>query len=331
MILFQGCSKIPNAQKKTSIDPTLPVVVINGTLKDMNAIAFEWKPLDDPRIKGVYIYRNDPKTADKKLLFLDAVENRFATHYVDTSVEPGTLYHYRFASYNAKKEQSKPSKDIIATTLPQLESVSYFTSIDAMPRTAKLIWRPHTNAKVISYILERKSGNDAKYKKIATIKGRLNAEYIDHNLKDNKIYFYRLFAHTFDDLTSKASAEVRVTTKELPKKVQVISATADLPRKITLAWRPNAEKDIAYYKIYRNESASGSFDYHVKLNQAYFTDKITEDGKSYFYQITAVDTDGLESPNSELLKGKTPERPMAPQITSATISAILESSIFPVP
>ncbi|MDD2949544.1 MAG: hypothetical protein PHU29_02025, partial [Sulfuricurvum sp.] len=54
-------------------------------------------------------------------------------------------------------------------------------------------------------------------------------------------------------------------------------------------------------------------DYYVKLEATTFTDKITEDGKFYFYKVTAVDKDGLESPLSPVAtQGSTLSKPQTP-------------------
>jgi len=321
LILFNGCSKSPALPVTVKIDPTLPTVIINGTLQDRNAIAFEWKAVADPRVKGFYVYRNDPVYKSKKLNRIDAIANRYATHYVDNTVTSGVTYQYRFSAYDDKGSESTAGKTITVTTLPALEPVSFFASTGSLPRTAKLIWRPHTDSDVKGYTLERKTAEEGtKYKKIATIKGRLNAEYIDAKLKDNQIYYYRLIAVTSDKQSSKPSAVVKVITKVLPMKVRAISATQNQPKQITITWQANSEKDLSFYNIYRSEDAKKGFDYHVKLHETQFTDKINEDERSYFYKISAVDSDGLESPLSEAFKGSSLSRPATPFITSAIVA-----------
>ena len=320
LILFSGCSKNLTATKTLKIDPTLPVVVINGSISDMNAIAFEWKALQNERVGGVYVYRSQPDGEDKKLHRIDAVESRFTTHYVDTKVKPGTAYQYRFSTFDKAGNESKAGKTINVSTLPLFESVSFFDSIDAMPRSAKLIWRPHTNINVNQYYLQRKTHKeDSKFKTIAKIKGRLNAEYIDMDLRDNEIYSYRLYAVTFDDIVSKPGKPVQVSTKPLPQQVKHLTATPDQPKQVSLTWNASPEKDIAYYKVYRSSRSGGGFDYHVKLHETHFIDKISEDETSYFYKVTAVDTDELESPMGNPVKGSTLKRPIAPVVTLALI------------
>jgi fibronectin type 3 domain-containing protein len=57
------------------------------------------------------------------------------------------------------------------------------------------------------------------------------------------------------------------------------------------------------------------------LYSNHFVDKVGEDGVHYFYKVTQVDNDGLESPieNSAIAMGTTLEKPVAPTIASATL------------
>ncbi len=73
---------------------------------------------------------------------------------------------------------------------------------------------------------------------------------------------------------------------------------------VSLFWPLNQEPDVAGYNIYRAESAQTPPAQWVKLNTqlhktASFRDDRVQVGKEYFYQVTAVDTYGNESPRSE--------------------------------
>jgi fibronectin type 3 domain-containing protein len=319
-ILFSGCAKQPTAPVEPVIDSSLPKVSVNGHIESMTTIAFEWKPLQDPRVKGYFVYRNNPEAEDKSLQRIATVQGRFVSHLTDTDLQAGTTYAYRFSSFNEKMQESDASKTFRVTTLPVLESVSFFDSIGNLPRMAKLIWRPHDDPSVKSYILERQTIEKAEWVQIATIKNRLNAEYIDTGLDNNRVYKYRLRAVTFEDIKSTPSTIVKVVTKPLPQMVQNLQATTAEPKKIRISWNENSENDLAFYNIYRSDSSNGNYDYYVKLNETEFTDEINEDGKNYFYQITAVDKDGLESPfQTNPVHGSTLAKPLTPSFIDAIV------------
>ncbi|RUM64918.1 MAG: hypothetical protein DSZ03_03525 [Sulfurimonas sp.] len=325
VLLFNGCSKTPSASHKAVLDSSLPIVSINGTLVDMNAIAFEWKPLQHPRVAGIAIYRNHPKKNDStKLHLIKRIYNKNVTHYVDTDVMPNTQYRYVFTSFNQDGAESHPSKTVKVSTLPLLKSVSFFSSIGNMPRKAKLIWRPHTNPKVVAYEIQRQTLDDPEWEIITTVKGRLNAEYIDEDLKDDKVYKYRIRAITFDHLKSRPSETVQVTTKPLPPTVTGVTATTEAVKQITISWTPSTDKEIDYYNIYRAVSSDGHFRRVKKTRQTSYVDRINKDGVGYYYRISVVDRDGLESQKSHpptygstLGKPKTPKNFKAELINNA--------------
>ncbi len=311
--LYSGCSKQPEVSAKVLIDNSLPTPVLNGHIGEMNAIAFEWQSISDSRVKGFYVYRSNPSEKNEKLHRIAKIETPYATHFVDQNLLPNSAYAYRFSSYNAKGIESLGSKTYRASTLARIASVSFFRSIGNMPRSAKLIWRPHTDTQIKGYTLERKRKIDSQFKEIANIKNRLTAEYIDTNLDDNEIYQYRLFAITYNDIKSVPSEIVTVVTKPLPEAILNIQATQTLPKKILLSWNPSQCENLSHYNIYRSSSLDGSYKYHVKLTENSFKDTIEDDGTVYYYKVTAVDEDGLESPLAKTaVKGMSLAKPKTP-------------------
>jgi len=322
LLVLSGCGgATPKPKEEVVIDATLPMVTLtkNGTVVDMNAIAFEWKSITDPRVKGIYIYKKNSDTKETKgeLAYYKTIESRFTTHYVDINVVPDTKYSYAFKTF-AKESEGVQSRVIVLNSLPVLESVSWIHSITDMPRSAKVIWRPHSNQKVKSYIIERKTLEDEKWSKLAVVEGRLNAEYIDLDLKDNFVYNYRVRVYTYDDITSSPSQIVKVITKALPKGISEITTTKNLPKKIKINWEKSKAKDFNLYYVYRSESVDGSYDLIATLHNNKLEDKIDEDGKSYFYRVSVVDKDGLESKHEKLsIQGMTLPKPETPDVVKA--------------
>jgi len=333
LVLLSACGG--GSPKPTQVDKTLPKVSINGYLSDMSAIAFEWKPLSDPRVKGVVVYRNDP-TADEpnKLHQIEMVEGNKVTHYLNDELQPETMYHYRFATYNGTGSSSLATKKINVMTKPLLHSVSFFSSTESMARAAKLVWRPHTNSSVVAYRLERRENGSEKWKKVATIKGRLNAEYIDQGLKDNTRYEYRLKAVTFDDIISKPSQSVAVVTKALPKSISQITATNGKAGFITVHWKDKNRVETSTYELYRSTSKTGSYKLRAKnLKTMSYTDKIAKPAQTYFYKVVSVTKDGLVGSLKEVTPamGSTLNAPRGPSnlvamVQNATVQLTWKSS-----
>jgi len=325
LLILSSCSGVsPSPKEEAKVDKTLPKIVLtkHGKIIGMTSVAFEWKSFNDPRVEGIYVYKKLPNTGKEstsELKYYDTIESRFKTHYVDTKVKPDTKYTYAFKTFS-KDAEGVMSKKIVLNTLPVLESVSWIDRITGLPRVAKIIWRPHSNEKVKSYIVERNTLEDEAWEKIATLKGRLNAEYIDENLKDNYVYRYRIKALTYDDILSTPSQIVKVVTKALPVSVSGIKATTTLPHEIKITWKKSKQKDFERYYLYRSSKINSGYEVIAKLYNNNFVDKIDKDGKSFFYRVSVVDKDGLESPHDkDSIQGMTLSKPNAPAIVEAKL------------
>jgi len=322
LLILSGCGSTPTPADKENavLDESLPLVTLtkNGTILGMKSVAFEWNSITDPKVKGIYIYKQVPNAEGKsELVYYTTIQSRFSTHYVDTAVKPDTRYTYSFKTFSEIGE-GRAGREIVVHTLPVIESVSWIHSITGMPRVAKIIWRPHSNQRVKAYMIERKTLEDEKWEKLDTITGRLNAEYIDEGLNDNFVYMYRLRAITYDGLTSTPSQIVKVVTKALPNPITNISATTNVANKININWDESVQEDFALYYLYRSENIDSGYELIAKLHNNTFVDKIKENGKRYFYRVSAVDKDSLESEHSKnSIQGMTLSRPEAPSIVDA--------------
>ncbi len=301
ILLISGCTSQVNLSKTKApkIDESLEVVDSASirSIADINAIAFEWRKVDDPRVIGYHFYRANMQEDGTKLKLINTIKNRYTTHYVDKNLEPNTKYVYKISAATDGKEESKTTDDYIVSTLPRFEGVSFIQAISNLPKQIKIIWRPHANERVEKYKVERSSPETSKWEELAIIEGRLQAEYIDLDLKNNVIYNYKITAQSFDGIDSLPSAIVKAQTKPLPEGILSLEATKDLPRKIALTWQASQTSDVIRYNIYRSISANHFFRKIKTVNEQTlsYEDFINEDGKVYFYKISSIDKDGLES------------------------------------
>ena len=319
LLLFSGCNGgLPTPSiGELKVDKKLPKIELtqNGLVVEMNEIAFEWKPINDPNVEGIKIYRS---VADSNATTLIAtIENGYSTHYVDLDVKPDTKYRYTFRTYRGDVVSPK-SKFITVFSKPPLPSVAWIYARNGLPRMAKLLWRPHSSQAVKYYIVERKTLDDDEWKEIARLEGRLQAEYIDTGLKDKYTYRYRVRVETFDGIVSTPSEIVKVVTKPLPPVVTGLQATTDLPKKIFLTWNKSNYKDFERYYLYRSDRKGGEYELIAKLYNNRFTDEVGEDGVKYFYKISQKDIDGLESKKDDyVVMGSTLPKPTPPTLEEA--------------
>ena len=310
-----GCSRSPDtpSQQASQYDASLPKIDTMRTLPDINEIGFEWTPIHDDRVEGYYIYRVEGGNSKR----IATIKDKYVSHYVDTKLKPETTYNYRMSTYSSSKKESEPSSMVSVTTTGTIESVPFLKAITGLPSRIKLVWRPHPMDRVESYIIERSELKSNEWKEIARIEGRLNAEYIDKDLKDNHFYRYRVKVKTYDGIISKPSDVVEATTKPLPKSVIGVGASTDLPKKIILKWEPVIQEDLSFYKIYRSSNSMMFYSYYGKTTATEFEDLINENGTNYYYKIVAVDVDGLESPEPKnAVMGTTLAALAAPKVSS---------------
>ncbi len=320
LLLFSGCNganPIPGIGQELKEDPKLPVIDLTarGLVVEMNEIAFEWKPVEDMEVEGIKVYR---AVEDANVTTLvKTIENRYSTHFVDLDVKPDTKYTYELRTYKGDAVSQK-SKKITIYSKPPLPSVSWIYAKNGLPRMGKILWRPHKNQAVEKYIIERKAIDDEEWERIATLKGRLQAEYIDTGLKDKHTYRYRVRVETFDGIVSTPSEIVKVVTKPLPPVVTGLQATTDLPKKIFLTWNKSNYKDFERYYLYRSDAKNGRYELIAKLYNNRFTDEIGEDGAKYFYKVAQRDIDGLESKKDDfIVMGSTLPKPYPPTFDEA--------------
>lgn len=303
-IFFSACAGVISTLDGE--DSTLPIVKNVKTLSDVGAIAFEWDKIDDERVSGIAIYKENKDGEFEEITYL---KNPKATHFVDENLIPETQYRYKFKT-TSKTHYSQDSDIITAKTSFIDEVESIFASND-YPKQVKLLFSPHPNPSISYYLIQREI--DGEFKTIALVNHRLLAEYFDNNLENGKSYKYRIIAIDHAKNPSRPSKVVTAHTKPLPPAPQNITASQNLPQKIHLIW--DKQSDIKSYNIYRSNSENGYFSRIATSKTNEYTDNINANSVSYFYKIDSIDNSDLQSVLSQAVKGKTKSPPKSPQIT----------------
>lgn len=313
-VVISGCV---SPSTPTQVNASLPTIQNLKTISDMTEIGFEWTPTPSPEVAGYYLYRSNPNENNGKMKVVADIKDRFASHHVDSNLAPETTYLYEMRTYNANKQISNSGVMISASTKALMDSVPFVRALTNLPERVKLIWRPHPDLRVASYIVEKADIGKENWRQIAEVKGRLNAEYIDDSVKSGRAYKYRVFVKTSTGTVSKPSAIVDSTTKPLPSTVTNIQASNNTPKKIILTWDSVASDDFGYYKIYSASNKFLPYTYLAKTKTNSYEDLINENGATRYYKITIVDKDGLESKRpEEAVAGSTLAAMEAPVVTS---------------
>ena len=86
---------------------------------------------------------------------------------------------------------------------------------------------------------------------------------------------------------------------------------------IELVWQQGEETDLAGYQVYRSDAREGTYVLLAEGIQAlnYF-DREAQEGKTWWYKITAKDQAGNESPFSDPVRAEKAKDTEAPEIVS---------------
>ena len=94
-----------------------------------------------------------------------------------------------------------------------LESVPFAQAIYGLPGRVKIIWRPHPDLRVSSYVIERRPKGSESWSSVKEVRGRLSAEYIDY-VDYGEGYEYRIVVKTGKGELSKPSAVIATAQAE---------------------------------------------------------------------------------------------------------------------
>jgi len=208
LITFNGCGAIKGLMTYGT-DPSLTSLSQVHALPMMNSVGFEWKKIDDHRIHGVNIYRGNMSQDTQSFKRIGTVGNRYATHFVDTHVNAESTYRYTFSTFALGKE-SRRTEPIEVRTHPAFSAVSFVKAYKVAPSVVKLLWKPHANPSINSYIVER-SVDGSEWKFVSQVQGQLMAEYIDTFVRGGRTYSYRIIAKSYDKIRAYPSQATKIT------------------------------------------------------------------------------------------------------------------------
>jgi fibronectin type 3 domain-containing protein len=344
----QGFANVPPFPVRiTTTGAPAPVQKLHASGGGLRHIQLFWDPSQDPTVKEYVIYRG--KTPAGPFRKIGIVSGREQQTYVDKGqpsgysrygvLEDNSTYFYTIRTRNVVGVESKDSPVVSATTRGKPQPPTDLRAFDRLPKKVPLSWTAPPDPEVVGYAVFRSLQAEGAFKQIDFVSGRQSQQYVDdgnwdHPLKNNTTYWYRLRSVNVVDAQSADSVTVHATTKAAPVAVQGLSAQSGLFRQVVLRWQPNPEPDIRGYEIYRGTIVD---DVHTKIGRTgpritRYTDSGLSDGRTYWYQVRAIDRDGLIGKRSAVIQATTkhpPKRPVDLRATTVPNGILLTWRISP--
>ncbi len=294
---------------------TLPTVTGIKAKGGIREVGLSWNAVLYPGVEGYVIYRAPQPTGPYKEIA--RVTGRMETTYVDTGgllehLQDNTEYFYKIAVYSSKGV-GPSSHYVVGKTLPPPLSPTHITATSGLPRMVVIRWQPPKDHTVIAYDIYRAKKPKGPFKKIGRVNGYVNTIYIDKGLKDGTTYYYSVVSVNFKGVEGNILAVAKATTKFKPIPPRNLSAMPSGAGQLTIFWFPSMTADVVKYRIYRGDTPhSMAMVGEVPSSKLQFVDKGLAPGRTYYYYVTAVDKDGIESLPSKTYAFKTKPLPKPP-------------------
>lgn len=263
-----------------------------------------WIPPSRGEIAGLRMYRIDLTAQEKEFRVASPVlsSTRFrAGEWVDLSVIEGNQYRYFARSIGANGLESEASDTVSYHALDATPPAPP-TGVVAVADTGSITirWEPNREHDLLGYQIER-SSDDARISRLLLNDSIIAATTIVDRLprQSGTTYGYIVTAIDRSHNRSKPSAMIFARMPDLlPPTAPTIIGLEVNDGKATLRWMPNSERDIARYRIYRNNDEKGKPQRVGETSDSKFTELLAADGR-YFYALSAVDSSGNEGAQSK--------------------------------
>lgn len=294
-------------------------------------VYLRWEPVTRGALRGYHIYRRDK--ARPGGVRIGTNNGRHATYYVDqksffNEVDYNTTYFYCVSSFGEDKSESACSNWISATTAPVPPVVEDVKAYSNAPRVIPITWRAASDSRVTGYVVFRSGLRDGDYREVGRASGRFSTGFIDGSrgsdlgsLDDLTTYHYRVVAIDRFGTFGQPSVPVQATTKPPPLQPVGVEAPSGGIRQARINWKKNTEIDVNKYRIWRSEVTAREPRPIGMTDKTEFIDVDLAPGSAYYYSVSAIDDDGLQSARSTPLETRTRPLPPVPSNLRATVEA----------
>ncbi len=301
-------------EEKWAIPGKLPTAPVNLKAEAGDgSVTLTWsQPNDDGGFPLNLVY-NIYKGTESNNIDTEA-SNSSNKEYIDTEVENGITYYYQVSAENPIGEG--PCSNYVEATPSSTPSAPRDVSISAGSNYIVISWdKPNSDGgeSINGYNIYK--GASAQGMTFFDTSSPTYLSYNDTNVINGETYHYQVAAKNSNGEGIKSSV-VSATSKGSPTTPDNLRIK-ERDRSILLEWEESNDNGapIIHYRIYRGLSMNNMV-YFTNTNELQFEDLHLENGKIYYYQVSAINEVG-ESIKSNIVSGIPKGKPYPPRNVTA--------------
>lgn len=292
----------------TGIVNILPPTRVHAYMKE-NLPALDWQHMDSINVAGFYIYRSFDANGKLSQIsnFIPYHAEQQSYHYQDSSVTIGDVISYYAIAAVSHTQSLSPLSEVVKLSIPKGAKMEI-----AAPRQLRYLWLDRERISITWYDMEkilngvnyyqvyRKSKDEISFPTSVFAKVETN-EFVD-TLSQAGSYDYAIQVVIDSARTSALSSAIqveKVVDKPLaPLKIRLYMADDS---KLLIQWDRSATAMKAY-NIYRSAGkADPELVKTIPGSQFEYLDAEIKKDNMYYYFVTSVDSNSIESERSQLV------------------------------
>jgi fibronectin type 3 domain-containing protein len=285
---------------------------------ELRAIPLRWDASPEAEVAG-YVVERSPN-ADGPFSYIATLGERFRTVYVDQGrdlapkrklgfasggLAHSETYYYRVRAFDRGGRIAAASASVVSgTTAATPAPPGGLQAYSHLPRRVALRWLPANDPNVSGYVVSRSPSPSGTYAELARIEGRHQTVYIDRELPDLGVFYYRVASIDATEGVGDPSGVERAVTKGEPLPPTGLRVAVQTIGANTLAWDANVETDLRGYRVLRKRRDAKDPELVAELGASatQATDSTVVPGETISYRVVALDSDDLESRPSDPLE-----------------------------
>ena len=311
----------PNLAPELSRDPNSALDAVEGLRAasgELRAIPLRWDASREPEVAGYVVERS--ASADGPFSHITVLADRFLTVYVDQGrdlapkrtlglagggLAHGDTYYYRVRAFDRGGRIASATAAVVSgTTAAKPAPPAGLQVYSHLPRRVALRWQPAENASVTGYVVARSPSPSGAFAELARIEGRHQTVYVDRELPDLGVFYYRVASIDAVGGVGDPSGVKRAVTKGEPLPPTGLRIAAQTIGANTLAWDANVEADLRGYRLLRKRENAKDAEVVAELGASatQAVDLAVSPGEAITYRLVALDADDLQSTASDPVK-----------------------------